>query len=117
VRRFLLAFGLVALLVAGAVSYLASSAPDGLDAVTRQGCTATEGGQLTGDCIAQDARSQPLAGGPLADYTIGGNRGLSGLAGVLGVAATLVLAGGLFRVLRQRPPAVSRGRSGPPGQG
>src|SRR5699024_7695678 len=38
-RRFVLAFGAVALLLAGGLSYLAYSAPDGLESVAHQGCT------------------------------------------------------------------------------
>lgn len=102
---FLLGFGLVAFLLAAGVSYLADSSPDGLEAVTRQGCTVAETGQgeeLRGDCIAQSTTEHALASSPLADYTIGGNAGLTGIAGVLGVAATLLVAGGLFRLLRRR---------------
>ena len=104
-KRFLLAFGVAALLIAGLLSYLADSSPDGLESVTRQGCTATADGHLAGDCIARDAREHPLARGPLAGYTVGGHHRLNGLAGVLGVVATLALAGGVFRVLRRRAPS------------
>lgn len=97
--KFLLVFALVALLIAGAVSYLASSSPDGLDSATLKGCTETEGGGLTGTCIAQQAGDHAMAGSPLADYTIGGNEGLLGVSGVLGVLAVFVLAGGLFWLL------------------
>jgi cobalt/nickel transport protein len=98
-------FGLVALLIAGALSYLADPDPDGLDAVTRQGCTATVDGHLEGDCMARHARQHPLVGGPFAGYTLGGHAGLGGVAGVLGAGVTLVLAGVVFRLLRRRPPS------------
>ncbi|MGH3871531.1 MAG: PDGLE domain-containing protein [Pseudonocardiaceae bacterium] len=96
---FFVSFGVIALLIAGVLSYLASSSPDGLDSVTRQGCEVTEVAgveQLSGECVAQNARDHPVAGGPLADYTMGGNDGLVGVAGVIGVLVTLALAGGLF---------------------
>ncbi len=102
---FFVAFGVIALLIAGLLSYLASSNPDGLDTVTLNGCEVTEvdgAEQLSGECIAQNARDHALAGGPLADYTVGGNDGLVGLAGVIGVLVTLTLAGGLFWLVRPR---------------
>ena len=101
--RFYVAFGVIAILIAGLLSYLASSHPDGLDMVTLNGCEVTEAGgaeQLSGECIAQNARDHALASSPLADYTLGGNEGLAGLAGVIGVLVTLALAGGLFWLVR-----------------
>ncbi|MBP1161804.1 cobalt/nickel transport protein [Rhodococcus sp. PvR044] len=96
---FLAGFAVVALLIAGVVSYLASSSPDGLDSTTLRGCTVIEtaaGEELTGTCIAQHAGEHHLADGPLADYTVAGNDNLSGIAGILGVTATFAVAGGLF---------------------
>ncbi|MGH3909852.1 MAG: PDGLE domain-containing protein, partial [Pseudonocardiaceae bacterium] len=81
--RFFVAFGVVALLIAGFLSYLASSNPDGLDSVTLNGCEVSEVGgneQLNGECIAQNARDHDMAGSPLADYTVGGDDGLSGVS-------------------------------------
>lgn len=104
-RAFLLGFGLVTLLIAGLLSYLADSDPDGLDTVTRDGCTAREVGgaeQLEGSCIAQGAKDSAVAGSPLADYNVGGDEGLTGAAGVLGALVTLGVAGGLFWLLRRR---------------
>ncbi|MDQ4011309.1 MAG: PDGLE domain-containing protein [Actinomycetota bacterium] len=103
--RFFVSFGVIALLVAGLLSYLASSNPDGLDSATLNGCEVTEVNgteQLSGQCIAQNARDHHLAGGPLADYTLGGDDGLTGVAGVIGVLVTLALAGGLFWLARPR---------------
>lgn len=103
--RFFVAFGVVALLIAGLLSYLASSYPDGLDSVTRSGCEVTEVGgaeQLSGECIAQHAREPDTAGSPLADYTVGGDDSLSGVSGVIGVLVTLTVAGGLFWLARRR---------------
>ncbi|MCG8914238.1 PDGLE domain-containing protein [Actinokineospora sp. PR83] len=102
---FLLGFLLIALVLAGGVSYFADSDPDGLDHATLQGCEVREtpeGEELLGDCIAQNAQDHKLAGSPFADYAVNGDEGLSGLAGVFGVVVTLVLAGGLFWVLRKR---------------
>ncbi|MGH3935366.1 MAG: PDGLE domain-containing protein [Pseudonocardiaceae bacterium] len=103
--RFFVAFGIIALLIAGLLSYLASSSPDGLDSATLNGCEITEVAgteQLSGQCIAQNARDHDLAGGPLADYSLGGKDGTVGVAGVIGVLVTLALAGGLFWLMRPR---------------
>jgi cobalt/nickel transport protein len=101
---FFVGFLLVALVLAGGVSYFADSDPDGLDHSTLQGCTVGENEELTGDCIAKNAKDHALADGPLADYSVGGDDALTGVAGVIGVIATLVVAGGLFWVLRKRSP-------------
>ena len=104
---FFAGFALVALLFAGVLSYFADSDPDGLDSATLRGCEVVEtdtGEELTGNCIAQRAGEHHLADGPLADYTVAGDDRFTGVAGVLGVAATLVLAGGLFWLLRKRSP-------------
>lgn len=102
--RFYVGFLIVALAIAGGLSYFASSAPDGLDSVTLDGCTlSAEGEPEGGTCIAQNAQEHDLAGSPFADYAVGGGEGTVGLAGILGVLVTLVVAGGLFWVLRRRP--------------
>jgi cobalt/nickel transport protein len=113
--RFLLVFGLITLLVAGGLSYLADSDPDGLDSVSQRGCTVIDtpsGERLDGACIAKDTRAHTLDDGPLAGYTIGGDGRTTGLAGLLGVLATLTVAAGLFRLLRRRPARPADGRSG-----
>ncbi|MFC5993823.1 PDGLE domain-containing protein [Pseudonocardia hispaniensis] len=105
--RFLLGFLAVALLVAGGLSYFASSSPDGLDSVTLHGCQVTEtadGEHLDGQCLAQNAQEHPFTAGPFADYTVRGGDATVGIAGVIGVVATLALAGALFWVLRRRGP-------------
>ena len=102
---FLLGFLLVALIIAGGLSYVASSDPDGLDSVTLEGCQTVEVAgeeRLDGTCIAQNAQDPATAGSPLADYSLFGGEGTVGLAGVAGVVATLVVAGGLFWLLRRR---------------
>ena len=103
--RFYVGFLVVALLVAGGLSYFASSAPDGLDTVALNGCQTVQtagGEELMGECIAQNATDHATAGGPLADYSIFGGDGTVGPAGIIGVLVSLVAAGGLFWLLRRR---------------
>jgi cobalt/nickel transport protein len=98
-RWFWAAFAVVTLLIAGGVSYFASASPDGLDSATLQGCEVVDTGgaeTLTGDCIAQHAGEHALSGSPLAGYAIDGNGATGGLAGVIGVAVTVTLAGAVF---------------------
>ncbi len=104
-RRWFLLAGLVfTLLLAGLVSNFASRSPDGLDAVSRQGCEYS-GERITGgDCIARSGREHEV-GGPLADYRIAGidNPYLAtGLSGVAGVLLVFGIGTGLFRVVRRR---------------
>lgn len=97
--RFWVAFAAVTLVIAGVVSYFASSSPDGLDSATLRGCEVVEtadGEELTGDCIAQQASDQALSTSPLADYAIGGRDGTGGIAGVIGVLVTVAVAGSAF---------------------
>ncbi len=92
-HRFLIAGLLVALLIAGVGSYYASSHPDGLEYVA---------GETGFDHTAED----PIdTGSPFADYGTEGvddARLSGGIAGVVGVALTLLIGGGLFWVLRRR---------------
>ncbi len=84
---------LVALLVAGVGSWYASGSPDGLEWAAEQ----------TG--FADTAEDSAVAGSPLADYAVEGvehERLSGGLAGVVGVAVTLLLAGGLTLLVRRR---------------
>ncbi|MBX7455720.1 PDGLE domain-containing protein [Mycolicibacterium sp. 3033] len=110
--RFWAVFAVATLLIAGGLSYLASSSPDGLDSATLQGCEVVETGdgeQLQGDCIAQHAGEHGLAHSPLADYSVGGRDGTGGVAGVAGVAVTVLIASGAFwliaRSRRESTPA------------
>lgn len=102
---FFAGFAVVALVLAGIVSYFASSSPDGLDSATQSGCQVVQtdtGEQLDGNCIAQRAKEHDLESGPLAGYAVGGDDRFTGVAGVIGVIATLVVAFGLFTLLRKR---------------
>ena len=92
-RRFFAVFLLAALLVAGVASYYASSHPDGLEFVAER----------TG--FLDTAEDSPAAASPFADYSTKGiddDRVSGGVAGVVGSLSVLVLAGGLFWVLRRR---------------
>lgn len=94
-RAFLLAGLVVALLVAGVGSYYASAHPDGLEHVAG----------VTG--FLDRAEDSPAADGPFAGYSTTGvddARVGGGVAGVAGSVVVLVLAFGLFRVLRRRTP-------------
>ena len=91
-RRFLIAFAAVALVIAGVLSFYASGHPDGLEFVA----------QSTG--FLDTAEDSAAAGSPLADYAVSGiedARLSGGLAGIIGVLVTLLLAGGLAWVLRR----------------
>ncbi|MGZ8738600.1 MAG: PDGLE domain-containing protein [Nocardioides sp.] len=94
--RTFFAVGLVvALLIGGVASYYASSHPDGLEYV------AEKVGFL------DTADDHAAADGPMADYEVNGvedPRLSGGLAGVVGILVTLVLAGGLALAVRRREP-------------
>ncbi|MET8753726.1 energy-coupling factor ABC transporter permease [Streptomyces sp. NPDC004667] len=86
--------GLVtALVLAGFVSYYASSSPDGLEKVA-----ADQG-------IDAKAREHAAAGSPLADYSVkdvSDARLSGGLAGIIGVGVTVVVGTGIFWSVRRR---------------
>ncbi|MFD3920961.1 energy-coupling factor ABC transporter permease [Streptomyces sp. NPDC058595] len=92
--RGLLAAGLgTALLLAGVVSFYASASPDGLEKVA-----ADKG-------FDKKVEEHAAADSPLADYGVGdiSNTRLSGgLAGVIGVGATVVVGSGIFYVVHRR---------------
>jgi len=92
--RTLVAVGvLVSLLLAGIGSFYSSALPDGLEFVAEQ----------TG--FADSAREHATADSPFAEYATKGvdsPRLSGGLAGVAGSVLVLVIAGGLFMLLRRR---------------
>jgi cobalt/nickel transport protein len=108
-RAFLLVGLLVTVLLAGVVSNFASSRPDGLDAVARDGCTFDAEDNITGgDCMAKREKENQTDDSPLADYGIRGidNPYLStGLAGVIGVLVTFGIGWAVFWLARRRRPA------------
>jgi cobalt/nickel transport protein len=80
------------LVLAGGVSYYASSHPDGFEK------SAGEIGFL------DTAKESPLKGSPLAEYGVAGvenDRLSGGLAGVIGVASTAAISFGIFYTLRR----------------
>ena len=82
-----------ALVIAGVLSFYASGHPDGLEFVA----------ESTG--FLETAQDSAAAGSPLADYAVSGvedARLSGGLAGIIGVLVTLLLAGGLTWVVRRR---------------
>ena len=92
-KKFYLGGLLVSLVLAGFVSFYASSHPDGLEKV------ADEIGFI------ETAKDPATAGSALADYGVAGvenERASVGIAGVIGVAATGAVATGLFIYLGKR---------------
>ena len=92
-RTLVLSGLLVALVLAGVVSFYASSHPDGLEYVAgRTGFLDTADDHAAGD-------------GPFADYATKGvddARLSGGLAGVVGTLVVLVIAGGIGFAVRRR---------------
>lgn len=82
-----------ALLMAGVVSFYASSDPDGLNRVAEdEGFASTESEHASADS-------------PLSDYAVAGvedERLSGGLAGVAGVVVVLLLTGGIAYAVRRR---------------
>jgi hypothetical protein len=92
-RTFYAVLLLAALLVAGVLSYYASTSPDGLMHVA----------DTTG--IASSQKAHATDGSPLAGYGVSGmdHRLGKGLAGVVGVLVCLGLGLGLSWLVRRRP--------------
>lgn len=83
----------VSLLLAGVVSYYASSSPDGLE-------------KVAGDLgFLDSAKDSAASGSPLSGYgveSVGHERLSVGIAGVIGVLLTAAVAFGLFLWLARR---------------
>jgi cobalt/nickel transport system permease protein len=91
---------LVTLLVAGGLSLFASGEPDGLERVSID------------KGFEDSAGDHAMADSPLADYGMSGVEGRAGtsLAGIIGVAATLVVTLGLlYGIARYRRRRTSTG--------
>lgn len=101
-RRVWLAGLAATLLCAGVVSFYASASPDGLEKVAHdKGID-----KKTEDHAAKDS--------PLADYgvkDVSDARLSGGLAGVIGVGATLTVGSGVFVLVRRRKTAAAEDRS------
>lgn len=94
-RRVLLAGVVVSLLVAGVLSFYASSRPDGLTSVA----------QSLG--FASSERPSATSGSPVSGYAVRGvadDRLAGGLAGILGVVVVGAAMTGLVLLLRRRAP-------------
>ncbi|MFG2578259.1 energy-coupling factor ABC transporter permease [Streptomyces malaysiensis] len=90
-----------ALLCAGVVSFYASASPDGLEKVAHD------------KGIDQKEEDHAAKDSPLADYgvkDISDARISGGLAGVIGVGATLAVGSGVFIVVRRRRATAESGR-------
>ena len=102
--RFWIGAVMVTLSIAGGLSYLASSSPDGLESATLRGCRQIwhDGVQeLAGRCIAQSAR-QGTGGSLLTAHSVG-------VAGAIGVVVTLALAGGVFWLISRKSTSAGEG--------
>jgi len=97
-RKFYIAGFLISLFLAGVVSFYASSSPDGLEKV------AEDIGFL------ETAKVHANADGTLADYGVKGivnERASVGVAGVIGVIGTAIVAGVGFTLIARKPKKVA----------
>ena len=93
-RKFYIAGFVVSLFLAGVVSFYASSDPDGLERVAED------------IGFIETAKDHTNADGTLADYGVKGienERASVGVAGVIGVIGTAVVAGVGFRLIARKP--------------
>lgn len=92
-KKFYLLFFIAALSLAGGLSFYASSSPDGLEKVAED-----EG-------FLESAEDSALSNSPLADYGLAGldsERLSVGIAGVIGVVVTAIIALALFSLIKKR---------------
>ena len=96
-KTFLISGFIASLVLAGVVSFYASSSPDGLE-------------KVAGDIgFIDSAKEHTNSDGVLADYGVKGveNARLStGAAGVIGVIATGAISTGLFFLIRRKPDGI-----------
>ena len=93
-RKFYIAGFIVSLFLAGVVSFYASSDPDGLERVAED------------IGFIETAKDHSNADGVLADYGVKGienERASVGVAGVIGVIGTAVVAGVGFKLIARKP--------------
>ncbi len=93
-RKFYIAGFIVSLFLAGVVSFYASSDPDGLERVAED------------IGFIETAKDHSNADGALADYGVKGidnERASVGVAGVIGVIGTAVVAGVGFKLIARKP--------------
>lgn len=91
-NRFYLYFLLVSVVIAGGLSFYASSSPDGLEKI------AEDKGFL------ETAKDSAVADSPLSDYGVAGvdhDRLSVGLSGVIGVFVTALVAFGVFALAKR----------------
>ncbi|MEU5842128.1 energy-coupling factor ABC transporter permease [Rhodococcus sp. NPDC047139] len=93
------------LAIAGLLGPLAVDTPGALEVATARGCEidVQSADELTGECMARGVEEHRLADSALADYTIAGRPGSTGVAAALGALGTFVLASVGFRALVPRP--------------
>jgi cobalt/nickel transport protein len=93
-KKFYVAGFVISLFLAGVVSFYASSSPDGLE-------------KVAGDIgFIETAKDHSNADGTLADYGVKGvdnERASVGIAGVIGVIGTAVVAGVGFKLIARKP--------------
>ena len=93
-KKFYVAGFVISLFLAGVVSFYASSSPDGLE-------------KVAGDIgFIETAKDHSNADGTLADYGVKGvdnERASIGIAGVIGVIGTAVVAGVGFKLIARKP--------------
>jgi cobalt/nickel transport protein len=93
-RKFYIVGFVISLFLAGVVSFYASSSPDGLE-------------KVAGDIgFIETAKDHTNADGTLADYGVKGienERASVGVAGVIGVIGTAVVAGIGFKLISRKP--------------
>jgi cobalt/nickel transport protein len=92
-KKFYALFFITALSLAGVISFYASSSPDGLEKVAED-----EG-------FLESAEDSALSNSPLADYGVAGldsERLSVGIAGVIGVVVTAIIALALFTLIKKK---------------
>jgi hypothetical protein len=92
-KKFYALFFIAALFLAGGLSFYASSSPDGLEKVAED-----EG-------FLESAEDSALSNSPLADYGLAGldsERLSVGIAGVIGVVVTAIIALALFTLIKKK---------------